>query len=242
MSGDYRESHASKGTDYDASLATTPFDAYMARWEAHWLARIVPELYPSGVPRYLDFACGTGRVTQVVAPLARESVGVDISPTMLAVAREKCPQTRFVHADLTRDPVDLGLFDLATAFRFFGNAEDELRASVLGAIVARLRPGGHLVINSHRNPWSVAAILDRATGGRQGMDLHYPKLRRLLSGHGLRIVRAHPIGAWLWRSRLLERAPGSPRADRMEHAWRWPPLVTFAPDAVLVARRAAADA
>jgi len=243
MSGDYRDSHAHKGLDYDATLVGTPLDAYMARWEAHWLAHVVRELHPTGVPRYLDFACGTGRVTQVVAPLARDSVGVDISASMLAVAREKCPQTRFVHADLTREACDdLGTFDLATAFRFFGNAQDDLRDAVLGAIVERLRPGGHLIVNSHRNPWSVAALLDRVTGGNQGMDLHYPKLRRLLGRHGLTVVRAYPIGAHLWRSSLLLRAGSDPRDERRERTWRWPPLAVLSPDAVVVAQRAPAAA
>ena len=87
---DYRLSHLERGRSYDATLAETPFDAYMAAWERQHLARIVGRLFPTGVGRYLDFACGTGRVTSVVAPLARESVGVDISPSMLEAARERC--------------------------------------------------------------------------------------------------------------------------------------------------------
>ena len=52
MSGDYRDSHAHKGLDYDATLVSTPLDAYMARWEAHWLAQVVRErleLWPHGL-------------------------------------------------------------------------------------------------------------------------------------------------------------------------------------------------
>ena len=89
--GDYRDSHASRGDSYDARLAGQPFDAYMARWEAWWLPRLVARLHPDGVPRYLDFACGTGRITGIVAPLARESVGVDVSESMLSRARAKIP-------------------------------------------------------------------------------------------------------------------------------------------------------
>src|SRR6185295_8842136 len=137
--------------------------------------------YPQGVPRYLDFACGTGRITEMMAPLAQESIGVDVSGTMLEVARVKCPHVRFMESDLTRDNLDIGLFDMVTAFRFFGNAQDELRSAALKAVVALLRPGGHLVINSHRNPLSLAAVLNRATGGSDDMDLHYFKLKRLLA-------------------------------------------------------------
>lgn len=236
-SSDYRASHTSRGDSYDGYLATHPFDAYMARWEAHWLPRIVSDLHPDGIPRYLDFACGTGRITQTVAPLARESVGVDLSPSMLSVAREKCPGTRFVEADITRKSVDLGTFDLVTAFRFLGNAQDELRDAALAAIARVLRSGGHLVVNSHRNPLAPQALLHRLTGGTHGMDLHYFKLKRLLARHGLRVVARRPIGFWLFRSRLLDDpaildAPAA-RETRFEAPW----LVPFAPDALVVARK-----
>jgi SAM-dependent methyltransferase len=236
---DYRDSHRQRGDTYDARLADNPFDAYMARWEAWWLPRIVRGLYPGGVPRYLDFACGTGRITQVVAPLAHEAVGVDIAPSMLAAARARCPSVRFVQADLTREAVDLGEFDLATSFRFFGNAQDELRGAALHAIAQRLRPRAHLVINSHRNPWAVQALLHRASGGEHGMDLHHAKLTRLLRAHGFAVVARHPIGFWLYRSRMLADpaivdAP-APRERRFSAA----ALAAFAPDAIVVARKKA---
>ena len=34
---------------------------------------VAREFFPGGIPRYLDFACGTGRITQHLAPLAHES-------------------------------------------------------------------------------------------------------------------------------------------------------------------------
>ena len=135
----YRQTHLDKGGVYDATIASDPFDAYMARWEASYLRQIVPELVQGG-GRYLDFACGTGRITAIVAPLVRESVGVDLSESMLAEARPKCPATRFLQADLTREDVDIGQFDLATSFRFFGNAEHELRQAAIAAIAKRVRP------------------------------------------------------------------------------------------------------
>jgi len=142
-----------------------------------------------------------------------------------------------VHADLTREGVDVGTFDVVTAFRFFGNAQDELRNAVLRALAQRIRDGGHLIINSHRNPRSLAALLDRATGGKQGMDLHHAKLRRLLAAHGFVVAGAHPIGAWLWRSRLLATVQDDARAARLERRFGAAGLVALAPDAVIVARR-----
>jgi len=237
---DYRLSHLQRGGSYDATLAETPFDAYMAEWERRHLGDIVGRLYPGGVGRYLDFACGTGRVTSVVAPLARESVGVDISPSMLEAARGKLPATTFHQCDLTREALDLGRFDLVTSFRFFGNAQDELRDKVLGALVSRLAPGGRLVINSHRNPRALYALLDRLTGGDDGgMDLHLPKLRRLLHRHGLKIEALRPIGAWMFRARMLGSIdPAHPSAAERERRYGHPLLARIAPDLIVVASHA----
>jgi hypothetical protein len=50
---DYRSSHLSKGEVYDGELSRGDFDTYMTGQEQHLLARVVPLLFPGGVPRYL---------------------------------------------------------------------------------------------------------------------------------------------------------------------------------------------
>jgi ubiquinone/menaquinone biosynthesis C-methylase UbiE len=237
---DYRRSHMESGDHYDAVLAAAPFDAYMADLEARFLRRAVPALFPSAPPRHLDFACGTGRVTEVVAPLCAQTVGVDVSSTMLEQARRKCPAVRFVQADLTQGDAGLGSFDLATAFRFFGNAQDELRRDVLQALHRALRPEGVLILDSHRNPHSLAALMHAATGGRQEMDLHYFKLRRLLRRHGFEIRQVLPIGVWLYRSKLLNTVHDDARAQRWERRFAAPVYAPIAPDVVVVAAKSAA--
>ena len=202
---DYRASHLERGATYGTFISTVPFDAYMAAWEKQHLVTLVREFFGGQKPaRYLDFACGTGRATETVSPLCAATVGVDISPSMLKVAKEKVPGADFRLAYLTNEDPDLGSFDLVTSFRFFGNAQDELRNSALKAIVKRMAPGGYFIINSHRNPRSLSSLLDRATGGTAGnMDLHFGKLQNLLSSHGLKIRRVRPIGAWMYRSKML---------------------------------------
>jgi SAM-dependent methyltransferase len=235
---DYRLSHMTRGDSYDGQLALAPFDAYMARLEARILRRTVAALFPSSRPRYLDFACGTGRVTETVAPLCSEAVGIDVSENMLRQARRKCPAVRFVQADLTRDDMDLGSFDLVTAFRFFGNAQHDLRRAVLRALHRALRPDGRLVLNSHRNPHALASLLGRATGaGISGMDLHFLKLRALLRETGFDLESVHPIGAWMYRSRLLGTAQDDGRAQRLERVFGAAVFAPIAPDVVIVARK-----
>ncbi|MDT8369919.1 MAG: class I SAM-dependent methyltransferase [Longimicrobiales bacterium] len=237
---EYRCSHLTKGDTYDQDIESDPFDAYMAAWQARYLSEVIPELFPGVPPRYLDFACGTGRITEVVAPMASSVTGVDVSRSMLTVAESKLPSATFLEADLTRGPAELGPFDLVTAFRFFGNADPELRTAALTAL-NRLQPtGGILVLNNHRNPRSVTNLLDRLRGEGALMDLTHPALRRLLDHHGYEVVAARPIGAWQVLTRLMLSAGRHPeREARLERIFDGALLCHIAPDSVLVARKVA---
>ena len=81
---DYRSSHLQSGASYDSNLAGSPFDNYMAVWEKKHLQQILKATFPGGIGRYLDFACGTGRITEQIAPSVQQSTAVDISETMMA--------------------------------------------------------------------------------------------------------------------------------------------------------------
>lgn len=235
---DYRESHLARGTSYDRFLADEPFSRYMTAVESRLLHKLIPELFPNGIGRYLDFACGTGRVTEVIAPFAKESVGVDISPSMIAGAQAKLPHARFVKADLTREESDLGRFDLISSFRFFGNAQPDLRIAALRALHARLSENGLLLINSHRNPRSLAARAAQMTGAAAETDLHFSKLRTMLAATGFEIARAYPIGAWQFRARVMNNARPDGFSERiLERLFGFSWLVPIAPDAIVVARR-----
>ena len=236
---DYRQSHADKGADYDKFIAETPFDSYMAEWERRHLRAILPGLLGGGPGRHLDFACGTGRIVVTVAPLCTESVGVDISPSMIEIAKRKCPRVRFVNGDITAADIDLGgQFDVVTAFRFFGNAQDDLRATVLDRLNGYLRDGGYLVLNSHRNPNAIKNLLHRLTGGADQLDLTYGRLLKLLRNHGFQSVACYPIGFWIFRNGLAARTDLTADAgEKFERAFRHRWFARFSPDLIMVARK-----
>jgi SAM-dependent methyltransferase len=241
MTEDYRRSHLDKGADYDRALAVGTFDAFMTAREGLLLPRLVSGLFPQGPAKYLDFACGTGRITSLLEPQARQSVGVDVSASMVAEAAKKCPRTRFVLRDITKEPLDDTDFDLATAFRFFGNAEDELRRAVFGAIARHLRPGGYFIFNNHRNPGSGRARLQRAVGRYQDhADLDFTRLERLVTGAGLRIERTVGIGWWQLAHRFdTPSAYQSPLVRLLEPASTWGPVATLCPAYIVIARKTA---
>jgi hypothetical protein len=134
----------------------------------------------------------------------------------------------------------LGQFNLVSSFRFFGNAQNELREAALAAITRRMAPGGHLLINSHRNPRALYALLGRLAGADAGgMDLTLAKLRRLLGRHGLTVTLLQPIGVWLFRARLMHEASAdSAVAIRNERRFGSPAFAPIAPDTIVVARKA----
>ena len=236
---DYRSSHLASGGTYDTELASDPFDSYMNRWEARHLRDIIARTFGAKkVSRCLDFACGTGRITAVVAPLAHETVGVDVAGGMLDVARAKVPQATFVQADLTTEARPLGTFDLITSFRFLGNAQEEIREAALRSLNALQPTGGLLIVNNHRNPNGLANLVARVRGEREPLELTHDRLRGLLGRCGYVIREARPIGAWKWRGALLNAAGRQPaREERMERLFRSRVFVPIAPDAVIAAEK-----
>ncbi|PAX08045.1 class I SAM-dependent methyltransferase [Sphingomonas lenta] len=98
----------------------------------------------------LDFGCGIGRVALALAPYVAEIVGVDISPAMVAQARERAAglaNARFEATDGGVLPFPDASFDLVLAVDSFPYL---VRAGVLQPQLAKLsrvlRPGGDLVV------------------------------------------------------------------------------------------------
>ncbi len=236
---DYRSWHMNQGPEYDECISRSPLDLYMAQREGELISRIVSRLFPTGIPAYLDFACGTGRITSLVAPRAHVSVGVDISEKMLGEARPRSPGTDFILADVTNSSLDIGPFDLITGFRFLGNAQHTLRFEALRALRGLLKSDGYLLMNNHRNPWSVQSVVLQTQGlTNTAVDLNYIKLRRMYAAAGFRIVRTYAIGAWIIRGRLAQAsALNSRAAPWLEHITGLRALSPISVDYLILARK-----
>lgn len=204
MSESYRESHQGKGSEYHDTFSVLPHRAMVWRMEQRLLVRLVKQLFAGRRPTYLDFACGTGRIIGHLASYVTHPVGVDVSASMLALARRGVPEAKFLEADLTTsDPLGDRSFDLITAFRFFPNAEPELRAGAIHALVKHLAPGGYLLFNNHKHDASLmrrlAILLGRTISPEEALRtgdrvLAQPEVDELVASVGLRIVSRHPIG------------------------------------------------
>ncbi len=94
----------------------------------------------------LDAACGTGRYLAYLAAQGHDVIGVDISPEMLAKARQKVPDADLRAGDLLRMPVADGEATAVVCTLAVDHVE-ELRPAY--AEFARVtRPGGTIVVSA----------------------------------------------------------------------------------------------
>ena len=102
-------------------------------------------------------ACGTGRIISFSENYFDESVGVDISQEMLEKATLNCKKSSFYNYDI-EEIKDIGRFDVITMFRFFLNAETELRKNALVKVHELLKPEGKFITNIHVSSQSIRGI------------------------------------------------------------------------------------
>lgn len=95
----------------------------------------------------LDVACGPGLVVRAFARVAREATGIDVTPAMLARARElnaECPNVRFDQGDVLPLPYADGAFSIVVSRFAFHHFPDP--GGVLAEMRRVCRPGGRVVL------------------------------------------------------------------------------------------------
>jgi ubiquinone/menaquinone biosynthesis C-methylase UbiE len=118
------------------------------------VVRSIIDAIPPG--RALDAACGTGRHTEYLCMRGFDTIGVDLTPEMLALAREKVPAARFATGDLGSLDFPDASFDLAVCALALDHCADLGRC--LGELARVVRSGGTVIISVfHRtSPCSAA--------------------------------------------------------------------------------------
>ncbi len=111
--------------------------------------------------RVLEVGCGTGLLLSRVAAIADEAVGVDLSPGMLELARQRGLEV--VEGSATALPFEDASFDTVYSFKVLAHVEPIEAALREAARV--VRPGGHVVIDVY-NRWSLRYLARRIAGAR----------------------------------------------------------------------------
>jgi demethylmenaquinone methyltransferase/2-methoxy-6-polyprenyl-1,4-benzoquinol methylase/ArsR family transcriptional regulator len=167
----------------------------------------------------LDLGTGTGRMLELLAPLADRAIGVDQSPAMLAVARARLERAglrnvQLRQGDIYAVPVERNGYDLVVLHQVLHYLEDPGRALREAARV--LRPGGRLLVvdfaphaeealresHAHRRLGfghdEIATYLDEAS-----LDLADHGNLPPLPGEGGKLT----VSLWLARDRRIQADP-----------------------------------
>jgi ubiquinone/menaquinone biosynthesis C-methylase UbiE/DNA-binding transcriptional ArsR family regulator len=97
----------------------------------------------------LDLGTGTGRLLEILAPLYRRGIGIDMSREMLTVARANLDRAGVQNAqvrqgDIYAPPVERDAFDLVTIHQVLHYLDDPQAA--IREAARTIRPGGRLII------------------------------------------------------------------------------------------------
>ena len=140
----------------------------------------------------LEVGCGTGSNLLLYQQAGCDVAGVDLSPSMLDVARVKLGETADLGlCDASDMPFEDGSFDLVTAFLALHEMPATVRESVMDEMVRVTGSDGHvLVVDFNPGPlrfpkawlYKPGILLAEITAGRE----HFRNYRDFLSRGGVR--------------------------------------------------------
>jgi len=222
--------------------ARDSYSSAVSARQREYLRRLVRDSFGATRPVQHDFACGTGRAIRLLRGLVREAHGYDVSPAMLARARESGTPARLHRIDANGPlprPVAAPGPAVVTVFRLLLNVSDDVRDRAIAFAASALprRDSGLLIVENHGNRASLRHLSSRRHADDPWYaELSHRQVAELLARYGFRIVARRgfavcPPGSYR-RSWLR---PVARRIDDL--AARFGPAAAVATNVVYVARR-----
>jgi SAM-dependent methyltransferase len=164
--------------------------------------------------RVLDVGCGTGLTLVLAAERGAEPAGLDVTPELLAIARERLPGADLHEGDMETLPWEDEAFDAVVGVNAFQFAGDLRRALAEAARV--VRPGGRVVASLFAAPersqstavhHAMQALIPPADAAEHApYALSAPgNLEAALADAGLRVADDGEVGC-SWRYGSMEDA------------------------------------
>lgn len=135
---------------YDAAVGVSdeensyPFAGYK-----RILGSIYETILQKTAPRVLDLGFGTATLTARLYERGCEIYGQDFSARMIALAREKMPLAHLYQGDFSKglvEPLACEQYDFIVSTYALHHLTDPQKAGFMRLLLARLRPGGQLLI------------------------------------------------------------------------------------------------
>src|SRR5439155_872804 len=123
--------------------------------DRHWKRRMIDLAAPSPDTRAADLATGTGDLAFALKARGASVVGLDITPRMIELAREKSrgpkrPALQFLVGDMVALPFVSRSFDLVTTGYGLRNVSD--LPAAIDEILRVLKPGGQALSLDFNRP------------------------------------------------------------------------------------------
>ena len=123
--------------------------------DQRWKRRLIRLAGPLTCLRVVDLACGTGDIARLASAAGGDVTGIDITPRMIALARERTRQSglrrlRFLVGDMTAIPLPDNCADIVTTGYGLRNVPDLDKA--LAEIHRVLKPGGRFLSLDFNRP------------------------------------------------------------------------------------------
>ncbi len=182
---------------------------------------------PSRGMSILDVGCGTGSHLELYQRYRCDLYGIDLSPSMLGIARERLGDTAQLDlGDATDMPYQDGKFDLVISMLSLHEMPPQTRSGVLDEIERVLKPDGRiLLIDFHTGPYrplqgwvsKTIILFSELAAGRE----HFRNYRQfmktkglstLVPGHQLNIEKQSILAGGTFAVCLVSRPNGSDNA------------------------------
>ena len=149
-----------------------------------------------------DLGCGPGHIARYLHDAGATVFGVDLSPQMIAQARQLTPDISFREGDMTA--LDMPDDTLAGIVAFYSivNLSEESLPTVFGEMERVLRPGGVLLLSFHIGDEIVHP--DTLLGQPVSLDFFFfqpPSIREYLEDAGLEVEE------------IIQREPYAPEVE-----------------------------
>lgn len=205
----YKDSHKWKdfAENYDKSICNK-FESRIYQIENEILLEYIKKFFKDQNINIMDFACGTWRITSLLFSEYKNIAWYDISENMLNIAKNKYPQIKFYKKDIADTITEnIEKFDCITSFRFFLNAEYELKKDILLSLKKYLKKNGIIIFNIHMNKYSIPFWLSKMkyalwlTKIEQNW-MSYSEVKKMLAETGFKIIDAKWYSFFLWNPLL----------------------------------------